>query len=864
MTSRNPDRVVSSWFSTTLFKSHLTILDLILVVFVIAYGLVGMRNFELRMANLHEDDGPILYAHAFKNPALFEGDFQVGASLSLRTYFKVITSAMVWLPALLWRYLNADPYSTTWLITLVQGLSIGLSIYLLTLVVVREHLAATLAAIFAYIATPWGWAPANYGTGSGWNFVPYPAHLALGPVLLAFACLIRRRDKATLLLLIVAGLIHPTLTLYACAIVGIYWLWEGSQNRSPDVLRRLAGLVMVGVITSLPVLFVRMSLSGAPLPRDEIIAGMRQNQHIWPWGYESRWEFSLPTTLKWLLLALLSLRWRATFSKGVQRLWLSALMGVSTITLSHVIGAIWQIPMLLNLIGLRSFTWLALISLPLVVYYWYSHIRSGGWLGAMLGMLCLALPLYAREYALFWPLIAGLLLVDVSQGYLVVWSFDPPKWGRHGLRVVALLVLIAWSVSFLAMPFGSEGPLGPLLETLSQLTWGVMGSLPGQRDRVIVLVTVALLALLVLGAGRLTRVTRPAKHRGALWAVLMSLIVLLYGSRFLWAKWQEAERERVSPLVHVLDVQLWAREHTPGSSLFVVPQGGWRTMSLRRKLSPFTRESYAYIAPHQAKEYRDRLLDFYGISAEDGRELRGSRVYQMEMDRFWNFEESDFLRFASEFGATHLVLPTCYKYTGTPYFFLTLVYQNPCYVVYSLKEPHFDETYSLPFDWQGADVVHMEDLPQTAPPFRVSGHRGDFAFSHILGEDGSSFRISPVSGEGDESEEQVIQFGWWIEDTGDGFEIPPGRVVYLSLWARLSASSERAALFVQDQAGTWEKSSVPMEGTSWQQYLVVRQIRDEATEAILGISWQPGGGREWLEIKNIRIHTAFPGTTHVQ
>ena len=95
--------------------------DLFLIAFVLIYSLVGMRNFDLHMADLHEDDGPILYARAFRDPTLFEGDFQVGAPLSLRTYFMMITSVMVGIPAILWRYLNIDPYAITWLITLTPS-----------------------------------------------------------------------------------------------------------------------------------------------------------------------------------------------------------------------------------------------------------------------------------------------------------------------------------------------------------------------------------------------------------------------------------------------------------------------------------------------------------------------------------------------------------------------------------------------------------------------------------------------------------------------------------------------------------------------------------------------------------------------
>jgi len=854
--SKHSDKATKHRLSVPTLNLRLVV-DLLLAAFVIVYALVGMRNFELRMANLQEDDGPIFYAHAFRDPVLFEGDSAHGLPMSLLVPTKVITSAMIWIPALLWRYLDIDPYMTTWLITLVQGLSIGLSIYVLTLAIVHERVVAALATIFAYVAAPWSWNLANYQATSSWNFLPYPANLAIAPVMLVFACLIYGRDRATLLLLIVAGLIHPSLALYACAIVGIYWLWEGIHSRSTATLRRMAGLVLVGIITILPALFVKMTLAGDSLPRDEIIAGMRQNQHIWPWGKETVWSFSLPTTLKWLVLAILSLRWRAEFSREVQRLWLAAWVGVSAVSLSHVIGAVWQIPLLLNLIGLRSGMWLALISLPLVMYYWYAHIRSGRWLGAVLSMLCLAFPLYARECALFWPLIAGLLLVDASQGCLIAWKFSLPAWCRLGLQAIALCVLIAWSVFFLAMPFAPKVVPGSLLETLSQLTWSVLDPLPERAGRVTIVVAVALLGLMGWRLGQPRRTARailPVGYPRVLFSALVSLTIVLYGAGFLWIKWQEAENERASSLSDMLEVQLWAREHTLPSALFVVPSGGgWRTMSLRRKLFPFTHEGYAYVSLSQAKGHRDRLLNFYGISAEEARELRGSRVRQLQDQRFWRFEENDFLRFASEFGAAYLVLP---RYSWLPAYVLPLAYENPSYVVYRLEEFHFDKIYSLPFSWQGPDTIHIQDLPQTAPPLRISGQRGDFTFSRISVENRDVIRVAPVSSGANGSEERVVQFGWWLEDRGNGLEIPPGRTVVLSLRVQLSAPSERTELFIQDRTETWERSSIPVEGTSWQRYRVVREIRTGATEVILGVVWQPKSGEEWLEMRDMQVLVA--------
>ena len=86
------------------------VVDLLLIAFVVTYSLVGMRNFDLRMATLHEDDGPIFYAHAFRSLSLFEGDFPIGFPLSQLVPVKVVTSAMVWMPA--WRIAEAIKRTT--------------------------------------------------------------------------------------------------------------------------------------------------------------------------------------------------------------------------------------------------------------------------------------------------------------------------------------------------------------------------------------------------------------------------------------------------------------------------------------------------------------------------------------------------------------------------------------------------------------------------------------------------------------------------------------------------------------------------------------------------------------------------------
>ena len=159
------------------------------------------------------------------------------------------------------------------------------------------------------------------------------------------------------------------------------------------------------------------------------------------------------------------------------------------------------------------------------------------------------------------------------------------------------------------------------------------------------------------------------------------MVLTVYASGFVVQQWKRAIGVRQSSAIQILDVQLWAKEHSPRSSVFVVPESGWRTMSQRRQFDPFTCESYAYVVKQESLEYRNRLLRFYGITEEEGRRLRGISIFRKEYERFNAFTERDYLRFASEFGATHLVLSHDER---TQSFSLPRVYENSGYLVFRL------------------------------------------------------------------------------------------------------------------------------------------------------------------------------------
>ena len=142
----------------------------------------------------------------------------------------------------------------------------------------------------------------------------------------------------------------------------------------------------------------------------------------------------------------------------------------------------------------------------------------------------------------------------------------------------------------------------------------------------------------------------------------------------------------------------------------------------------------------------------------------------------------------------------------------------------------------------GHYLIAQVDLSIVWEPSRTT-----VACCFASGEGGIVIRVSPLSAA--EGNLRQIQFGVSFQDQGSGLEfyeyspddkqdeieISAGQIVILSLWARISSPSEVDSVFIQDKTDNWERSKTPIMSTAWQQYVVARVIRDEATGAMIGV-----------------------------
>ncbi len=670
-------------------KPHQKLDFLLFTIFLIIYSLINLANFDLKMATFHVDDDPIFYAQAFKNPTLFEGDFILNLPVSLAVTFRLITSLVFLIPALLWRYLNIDPYYSTWILTLLQSIFFGLAIYIFTLAVTQRRQAAFLATLLTLMAAPWDWNLANYAGGVSGVFSPLPATPAFLFIVLSFTYLLRNSTTVALIFLLISGLIHPQLGLFACSTTGIYWLWQAWRDKKINRLFfQIISLAIVCIIIILPsTLFQFFFITSDPLPHNEVMAGMYANAHFYPWGGTAslRWENSWITLLKFCVLALISWRWRDKFATDYQYLWLSLVFITIFFSLTHLCGILFEIPTLIRLVGLRTPQLLTLLSMPLLAHYWLRHIQSGNWLGSTFSIFCLAVLLTATSgYSLIVLLILGLLFVDLSQGHFSIWRIEWAQARGLFFQAIAALVLIIWLIGFLLLPFTSNTLVASIF---SDLIWGVRGSPPNLSIKIILIVSVLFLTtfnwLMRKKSWSIDVLTIKSAQGQIFGWVTITLIALSFLSlssvQSLARSPQDAAR---------LEAQYWIRDHMPPSAVFVNPERSWRTLSLRRRLYPFEANAFAYIPHPLIQTHRSKVLGLYNISIEEAQNERGSTLIKKEQALFREFETDDLLRFGTEFGATHLVLPKSYKLTPE----LLKIYQNEWYTIYSLETYPYQNT----------------------------------------------------------------------------------------------------------------------------------------------------------------------------
>jgi hypothetical protein len=159
---------------------------------------------------------------------------------------------------------------------------------------------------------------------------------------------------------------------------------------------------------------------------------------------------------------------------------------------------------------------------------------------------------------------------------------------------------------------------------------------------------------------------------------------------------------------------------------------------------------------------------------------------------------------------------------------------------------------ALPFEWQGAATVSAQELAEVAPPLQADISRGDFQIAYVPAEAGDSLRILPVP-----SADSVgaLRVGMRLDENSTNPPLPSGQIVTLQLMARLYGPDASARLTIVDDNGS---SSVVLDGVSWREYEVTRQIAAGVTELEVMVEWNGVPANGWLEMRGWNVTITPP------
>jgi hypothetical protein len=651
--------------------------DLAFLLTFFVFSMILMVNFQIQTVDMHEDDGPIFYATAFANPQLFAGDYLHGIPVELIVPFRLWTSLQMLIPGLLYNFLNIPPYGSTWILTFLQIFGFGSSLYFFLQATGISKNMAWLGVVFAYPAGLWGWSLTYAESDFRSILAPVPAVQSLTPLLFSFAFFIKNKTKSGYLLLLLTGLIHPTMAIYSIGTVSIWRFFQSGFSKLKEFLPHLAILSLISVVIAAPSFIIKNIFTFNTLPLDQVMNGMRLNIHIWPWGFGLHWP-PLQTTLIWIFIGFLGYRANPQRDTRLTNLWIASLISSVIFGLSHIFGAVIKNTTLLDLIGLRSFAIPVFLSFPLVLSFFQHYYFSRGYYFRFITLLFLSQSLVTKQYGLSWLLaisLALLVIAESSRERLVASLLK--ILNPRAIRGIAL-VLTGTFIVFLFLGDRVDQLEFPyLVLKIINFFFDYQYLYPDLRILGLGVLAIGLIA--VLDYSTISKINNKfiTNHISDLFkAGSIAILALSIIPQLIDDQNPEALAR--------LDIQKWARTNTPPGSVFWAPGfNGWRSFSERRRVDDTTRENYAYIyAIEEAEDYRMKVLEFYGLVNGSFQIPLNTDLYKIESDLAKGFTEQEYEQMANEFDVTHLVL----KRIDFAVPNLPLLYKNAYFDVYESKE----------------------------------------------------------------------------------------------------------------------------------------------------------------------------------
>jgi hypothetical protein len=615
---------------TSFFYRHATLGGLLVIVILGTFISIG--DFDVRLANRYAEDSAVLYSHYFANPTHWAGDswMKVG-----RLY--VLGSICNWVPALLFKYARVRPEIPTLLFTYLQNILLILALYVYGRQFSRRAVVIVLFTLFVLAVVPYQWNPVIMS--ASFESI-YPGQMVIPIHLLGASALLMGKEGWAFGLLLLAGLVHPGLSLSMSAFIGVYFLM--SMGRVPHAVsvKRFGLLFLTTATYVIPPILLSGEVTD-PVSRPELMAILRNSGHLFPWLFDWSWsrdrDYVFPTLIGYVIL----LAWRPKTRQNPgtrQNDLLRSTAGVLIILFgAYALGVIAGIPKLIQPLFPRFVGTLCLFALPPLLARLVATLES-----EVSSVIASIITLLALWFFHGWGFFIGpVLVLFLSRNR----SFTDRKgWG----------ILIAWTVLLFATPLLTLLFHSPTPARIARFCLA-----PG-----VLVERYAFLFSLALGAVIAGFAKAAANREKLLWGACVIFLGITFHHFY-----RLGETTRTPFAKSVYEAQMWSRSHTNPNAIFVIaPEDmSWRVLSNRRAINSEVGPGIAYSGSRSLLEDSERHQKF----------LRDNQVTRLaditSTETFWKFKKV--------FGGDYLIVN---KNTALAF---PKVYENEELTIYQLQLP---------------------------------------------------------------------------------------------------------------------------------------------------------------------------------
>lgn len=236
------------------------------------------------------EDGPIQPSIVYKDPTIFINDFHASEFQRL-----MWTTSTKWVPAILYKYLNIDPVFPHVLLMYTQTILILVGTFCLANSLFKSRITSYISVAFVIMFSPYFNNFASYGDQF---FMPYGTWISIGPLLLAWANAIDNKWKKTFIWLLIGASIHPAMAL--CASFAIL-AFEYFSKLDYKTIKKVLILFFPAILFSFNAVLVRRSATAQTIP-EEWYLGLKQVFHWYAWKLDPSTTYFETTTYTILLI----------------------------------------------------------------------------------------------------------------------------------------------------------------------------------------------------------------------------------------------------------------------------------------------------------------------------------------------------------------------------------------------------------------------------------------------------------------------------------------------------------------------------------------------------------------------------------